>query len=286
MDRDEFGKLVEKLKSEGNLESSFKELFEDNIELTASVNRLQKENGELNKILNKKFPEKPSHTFTENRKLVQQAVEKEDFVIPVSENGELSLSEKNKNAKLKEVKIINIPTDDNRQSVWEVNLEIKNSLFTTTQKTCEKALLILAEKALYVFMFELKSSVHNDDDSNGSLQDIDKKFQKTIDRISLLLTINRHDDRYNSIKNICFKGLVFYNKDNVSVISSGNEHCSSLYKIFKSKKKGILNIKSPIREHESYTINFYKNPDKNKEVWEIDFKKIGGNKLKLSRITC
>ena len=114
--------------------------------------------------------------------------------------------------------------------IWRVNLEkltnCKNQGFSITGKTTETALLVLTEGevnlTLYVCLIELKSSLKPDGKKNkkwSCLDDVAEKFQSSINKICLLLTLNNHDNPLQGYANqniyVVFKGLLFYNRDNI-----------------------------------------------------------------------
>ena len=163
------------------------------------------------------------HVFLEKEKIVREI--QDNFV---------EILEKNTNASLKSVKITNLYApiigDTNRARIWRVDLEkltnSKNQGFSITGKTTEIALLILAKRevnlTLYVCLIELKSSLRPDEKNKKTwscLDDVADKFQSSINKICLLLTLNNHDNPLQGYAhqniNVIFKGLLFYNKDNI-----------------------------------------------------------------------
>lgn len=164
------------------------------------------------------------HVFLEEEKIVREI--QDDFV---------EILEKKTNASLKSVKITNlydlIIGDTNRARIWRVDLEkltnsenqgSKNQRFSVTGKTTEIALLVLTKRGvnltLYVCLIELKSSLRPDEKNKKTwscLDDVADKFQSSINKICLLLTLNNHDNPLqgyaNQNINVIFKGLLFYN---------------------------------------------------------------------------
>lgn len=113
------------------------------------------------------------HQYLKNKKIVQELF---SFFSGINKlNDPIEIEEKNQNAKLKKVSLINCndtiaPNKASRneqkegiERIWRINLEQSVGGFTTGEKTTEIALLILkkkeAEYKLYVIFIELKSTL-------------------------------------------------------------------------------------------------------------------------------
>ena len=161
--------------------------------------------------------------FRENRLNVIKGIEDSGFLTPLTQDDlPLKISEKSKKSSLKEVIIDNVPadTDGIRPRSWVLDLEMSEPVFGSIQntKTTEKALIVLGNDALRVFMFELKSSLQpyksdKQEEHGGSLNSIKTKMEHTIARISMLLPIQIFGSEFNDIE-IVYKGIICYNKDN------------------------------------------------------------------------
>ena len=210
--------------------------------------------------------------FKDNRRKVQKAFFDTGFW-QILENDTLTLEEKGANAELKAVKITNIPLAKDMEMAYLINLELEIPILANAPKTktTEKALLLLTDKMLFVFMFELKSSLQADD--NNDISAIDKKLKDTIARISLLLTTFVFEDNFKDTE-IQYKGIVFYNRDNnliheASPILKRKE----LYKVFDGTKN-VIEITNDISGKHQVEVFFCKNPtfNDNPTAFSIDFK--------------
>ena len=135
--------------------------------------------------------------FDENRKLVQKFFASENFIIPV-EKGSIKIIEKKNLGKhnlLTNVFINNIPSQELYPISWTINVEKELYIFSAPPhiKKTDEVLLTLVNGRLFVFMIELKNSIANDNTPQG-LDAIEKKFKDTMERISILLPINRHSE--------------------------------------------------------------------------------------------
>jgi hypothetical protein len=221
------------------------------------------------------------HIFLEKEKIVREI--QDDFV---------EILEKNTNASLKSVKITNlydpIIGDTNSARIWRVDLEeltnsknqgSKNQRFSITGKTTEIALLVLTKRGvnltLYVCLIELKSSLRPDEKNKKTwscLDDVADKFQSSINKICLLLTLNNYDNPLqgyaNQNINVIFKGLLFYNKDNIDrnspLLQEPSESLgTNLLAILDSQNRQTiskLDISTMLYDINQIDIKFFKNP--------------------------
>ncbi len=218
--------------------------------------------------------------FNQNRKSVQALLYDEQFIIPLSNS--LILEEKNKNAELKNVEIFDIPTAEHCVS-WSINLEQKGKIYSLQEgfKTAETALIVLINKRLHCFMFELKSN-------KLDLIQIEQKFNNTAQRLAFLLPIyNFTNPTFDNVQ-LYFKGIVFYNNDNVEVINDELKK-TPLYKILKGEQqKKQIHLKNLILEHQPMDIDFIKNPDlnKNRNAFKIPFNQIYAKAISNTDLQC
>jgi hypothetical protein len=215
------------------------------------------------------------HIFLEKEKIVREI--QDDLV---------EILEENTNASLKSVKITNlyapIMSNTNKAKIWCINLEklinSKNKGFSFTGKTTETALLILIEEEanlkLYVCLIELKSSLRPDEKNNkkwSCLDDVADKFQSSINKICLLLTLNNHDNPLQGYTNqnihVVFQGVLFYNKDNIDrnspIIQELAESLgTNLLAILDSQKNespSMLSVTTMLDNINKIEIKFFKN---------------------------
>ena len=215
--------------------------------------------------------------FTKNRKKIQKALASEGFIETIYSSrlgkqvDSLEIKETGKKAELKKI-IINISDycdidDKDKIEIWRVNLEMdKIKGISTSGKKCEIALLVsnIKEHILYIILFKLKSNKTKVND----LINIKKKFEDSLSRIQVLLTINRPDiadkGRYSEITKIKPIGVVACNKiKNVQPLS--NILNNDIIKVFK-KRKGIIHLKTLIEDREKMIIKIYENPNPEFEI--------------------
>lgn len=220
------------------------------------------------------------HIFLEKEKIVREI--QDDFV---------EILEKNTNASLKSVKITNlydpIIGDTNSARIWRVDLEeltnsknqgSKNQRFSITGKTTEIALLVLTKRGvnltLYVCLIELKSSLRPDEKNKKTwscLDDVADKFQSSINKICLLLTLNNYDNPLqgyaNQNINVIFKGLLFYNKDNIDrsspllqePLESPGTNLLAILDSQKNESPSMLSVTTMLDNINKIEIKFFKN---------------------------
>ncbi len=213
--------------------------------------------------------------FRDNRINIQNAFLSEDFLIPLINEDSYKITEKKaKFEKLGNVTITGIPCseDDIRPKSWILDLEIDKPVFANPQftKTTEKALIVLSEKMLWIFMIEMKNSLqpHNSDKQEG-IKAIQEKFKHTIGRVLLLLPVYIFGKSYNDIP-IRFKGIVLYQNDNNLVTAAKTDkkiEVDNLYQIFSGQKQRLSLCDAFGTTHE---VEIYFK--KGKEPFEVEFK--------------
>jgi hypothetical protein len=218
--------------------------------------------------------------FNQNRRRIQALMYDEKFIVPLS--NALNLEEKSEKAELKNVEIFDIPTTDYPIS-WAIDLEQKIKIYPSPNgfKTTEKALILLVNKRFHCFMFEMKSN-------SFKLNDIEQKFNDTAQRIALLLPIYTFNNAFFDNVQIYFKGIVFYNSDNVETISDELRK-TTLYKILKGEEqKKLISLRNPVLDNYKMDIDFIKNPDlrTNRNAFKIPFSQIYAKTISNTDLQC
>jgi hypothetical protein len=110
--------------------------------------------------------------FKKNRIKVQKALLETNFwQIFKEEHSPFCITETSNSSSLKKVFIENFPiSNDDSECVFIIHLENNIPVFSKIEhtKTSEKVVLLLASDTIYVFMFELKSSLQAEDDNDIS----------------------------------------------------------------------------------------------------------------------
>jgi hypothetical protein len=218
----------------------------------------------------------PRNYFRENRLAVLKGIEESSFLIPLSESDlPLKISENSKTSSLKEVIIDNVPADVDgiRPRSWILDLEMPKPVFGSIQhtKTAEKALIVLGNDALRIFMFELKSSLQPYG-HDGSLDSIKTKMEHTIARISMLLPIQIFGSEFNDI-DIIYKGIICYNQDNEIITCAtddANFASSDMYKAFDANKK-VLTLSDVFGRNNQVELHFFQNPNPSQTSFQIEW---------------
>jgi hypothetical protein len=216
---------------------------------------------------------KTRNYFRENRIRVQQAIYNQEYVIPLTTDDLpfIIREEKNKKDELKLFKINNIPTNDINPKSWVIDLEIQKSIFSAPEgvKKAEKAIAFLTKTSLYVLLFELKDSLRN-------LDDIKKKFEDSISRISLLVTHYIFGATYNDLE-IKYFGYVCYNnnKTETQLIHKqpSNVDYKEMYDIFIGKSNHSF-LNDQLGGVHRVIITFIKNTHSNPAEMTIDLDEI------------
>lgn len=107
--------------------------------------------------------------FKDNRRKVQKAFFDTGFW-KIQDKDTLIIEEKDKNAELKAVEITNIPITKDMDMAYLMNLESDIPVLANAPntKTTEKALLLISDALVCIFLFELKSSLQADDENDIS----------------------------------------------------------------------------------------------------------------------
>jgi hypothetical protein len=178
----------------------------------------------------------------------------EKFIVPIANT--LKIEETSPTAGLKNVEIFDIPTAKHTIS-WVIDLEKENQVYSSPAgfKKAEKALIILDNKRLHCFMFELKSK-------NIDLHQVQQKFENTAERISLLLSIFNFDNPdFNDIT-FYFKGILCYNDDKISNPITKELKEKKIYKVFKGEDPlKRMSFYNGILGNYKMDIDFFKNPN-------------------------
>ncbi len=241
----------------------------------------------------------PKLYFKSNRKNIQHYFASEQFIKPLYD-GELKIVEpKNSSLRntLKEVLITDVPFQKKPYISWSIDLEKEGHVFSTHQskKKCDTALLAMINNRLYVLMIEMKTSITNDGTS-ASLEAIEQKFLDTMERISMLLTVNAHEHIRNlegeliyENTHIIYEGIVLYNKDAVPVITDDLKK-TEIYKIFKENPslKRIYPKSLLMGASSRMNIKFLKNPqaDTKPDKMSVNFKQIFEKEIKFIGPAC
>jgi hypothetical protein len=245
--------------------------------------------------------------FAENRRNMQRYVRDIGFIKPIT-NSLFKIGEsKNKkgSGKLSEVQVANIPFDDMLERTWEVDFDIEEEaggkhIINTPQgkKKCEKALIILINRRLHIFMFEMKSEITNDTNKDNSLSAIKDKWIDTMERISFLLNIYCPEHWYeegmengeqvyfrpfDNVK-IEYTGVLIYNSDSIPTIQKEEEK-TDIYKVFKGEQKR-LNLENQLLGKIPMETIFFKNTKSDKEFFKLDFKDIFTKEIKDISLFC
>lgn len=215
--------------------------------------------------------------FIKNRKAVQKALFESKFWEVFDNLQEpFTIIENGSKAILKKIVINNVPITSDIERSFIINLEQQTTLFATTHKTVEKALLLIGNPFVEIFMFELKSDLsHYEADEEADFSGIKKKFRDTKSRILTMLPTFVFGKEFEGIS-IRFKGVVFYNDDSV-LIGKASEKLknSSFYKAFLAQK-GEIDVDEDISGRERLEIFFFKNPSliSSKDSFSIDFSEL------------
>jgi hypothetical protein len=206
------------------------------------------------------------------RKKVQDFLYDEKFIVPIESI--LNIEEKGEKATLKNVEIFDIPTAKHTIS-WVIDLEKENQIYSAPQgfKKGEKALIILDNKRLHCFMFELKSKTLD-------LYQIQQKFENTAERISFLLSIYNFDSPEYSDITFYFKGIVCYIDGATIKIPTEQLKTERFYKIFKGEEPiKRMNFSNGILGQYTMDIDFLK---ASKNSVRIPFSKIYAKTIRNS----
>ncbi|MFM2379580.1 MAG: hypothetical protein RLZZ143_2159 [Cyanobacteriota bacterium] len=235
------------------------------------------------------------------RQEFHQALEKQGFIeeICLSQDEYIQILETNK-SDLKKVVINhlqlsskndkNISTEVDK--IWVINLEKELPGISASGKTPEKAILVLQRKVddagkilnyhLQICLIELKASLQAKNDKESTLKQIAGKFQSGMNRIYMLLTLNNHANPQKNYQDteiyVHFRGIIFYNRNEISDIAKENERDynsseSTLYKILsQSTTSNLLTLETLLEERDKIVVRFIKNPNQNQNYVTIGLK--------------
>lgn len=212
--------------------------------------------------------------INQNRKKVQTFLldYDEKFITPIHDT--LNVEESSPNAGLKNVEIFDIPTAKHTIS-WAIDLEKENQVYSSPAgfKKAEKALILLDNKRLHCFMFELKSK-------NIDLYQVQQKFENTAERISFLLSIFNFDKPDFDNITFYFKGILCYNDNKISNPITNELKEEEFYKIFKGEESiKRMSFTNGILGNYKMDIDFFKNPS-NSTGFRIPFSQIYGKTIR------
>jgi hypothetical protein len=242
------------------------------------------------------------------RQEFHQALEKQGFIqeISLSQDEYIEIQETNK-SDLKKVVINhlqlsskndkNISTEVDK--IWVINLEKEIPGISASGKTPEKAILVLQRKVddagkilnyhLQICLIELKASLQAKKDKESTLKQIAGKFQSGMNRIYMLLTLNNHANPQKNYQNaqifVQFRGIILYNRNEISDIAKENEQDynlseSTLYKILSQPTKSdLLTLETLLEERDKIVVRFIQNPNQNQNYITIGLKDLLGSSL-------
>ena len=237
------------------------------------------------------------------RQEFHQALEKSGFIqeISLSQDEYIEIQETNK-SDLKKVVINhlqlsskndkNISTEVDK--IWVINLEKEIPGISASGKTPEKAILVLQRKVddggkilnyhLQICLIELKASLQAKKDKESTLKQIAGKFQSGMNRIYMLLTLNNHANPQKNYQNaqifVQFRGIIFYNRNEISDLAKENEPDynlseSTLYKILsQSTESNLLTLETLLEERDKIVVRFIQNPNQNQNYITIGLKEL------------
>ena len=242
------------------------------------------------------------------RQEFHQALERQGFIeeICLSQDEYIEIQE-TKKSDLKKVVINhlqlsskndkNISTEVDK--IWVINLEKELSGISASGKTPEKAILVLQRKVddagkilnyhLQICLIELKASLQAKKDKESTLKQIAGKFQSGMNRIYMLLTLNNHANPQKNYQNaqifVQFRGIILYNRNEISDIAKENERDynlseSTLYKILSQPTKSdLLTLETLLEERDKIVVRFIQKPNQNQNYITIGLKDLLGSSL-------
>ena len=237
------------------------------------------------------------------RQEFHQALEKQGFIEEISPTQDEYIEiQETKQTDLKKVVINhlqlsskhdkNISTEVDK--IWVINLEKELPGISASGKTPEKAILVLQRKVddggkilnyhLQICLIELKASLQAKKDKESTLKQIAGKFQSGMNRIYMLLTLNNHANPQKNYQNakifVQFRGIIFYNRNEISDIAKENERDynsseSTLYKILsQSTESNLLTLETLLEERDKIVVRFIQNSNQNQNYITIGLKNL------------
>ncbi|MCP4348746.1 MAG: hypothetical protein GY795_24985 [Desulfobacterales bacterium] len=184
----------------------------------------------------------------------------------------------NKKDKLKELRIKNVPYDENDVFMLLFNLEKEiTGLSPLQQKSVEAALAFFENSRLKVYLIEMKSSI-SEKPNDSELKKILKKIEDSISRLYFLFflfldnfeKINEYlDIRKFEESKTEFQAVIFYNNQK---IDKKADTSSRIYEVFQ-RKNGILECETIIGR-QKIRVKFFQNSHQAQEIFEINFNTI------------
>jgi hypothetical protein len=242
------------------------------------------------------------------RQEFHQALEKQGFIQEISPSQDEYIEiQETKKSDLKKVVINhlqlsskndkNISTEVDK--IWVINLEKELPGISASGKTPEKAILVLQRKVddagkilnyhLQICLIELKASLQAKKDKESTLKQIAGKFQSGMNRIYMLLTLNNHANPQKNYQNaqifVQFRGIILYNRNEISDIAKENERDynlseSTLYKILSQPTKSdLLTLETLLEERDKIVVRFIQKPNQNQNYITIGLKDLLGSSL-------
>jgi hypothetical protein len=193
--------------------------------------------------------------------------------IDIKEKNLEGKTEKNISEPLKKVTITGL-TKLGFDKIWKLNLEPENTLFKSSAKVTEIAIVTLsrAHKLLTVYLIEMKSSIVGKPPKKDRLKNIHEKLNESIGRFYHLVLINIHNETEYKGVEVKFKGVIFFNRDEVKKNAVGQIDCSQfgesrqLCKIFTQKnREGTLRCDTFLGPN-VIPVKFIQNPNKDKKT--------------------
>ncbi len=237
------------------------------------------------------------------RQEFHQALEKSGFIEEISRSQDEYIEiQETKKSDLKKVVINhlqlsskndkNISTEVDK--IWVINLEKELPGISASGKTPEKAILVLQRKVndagkilnyhLQICLVELKASLQAKKGKESTLKQLAGKFQSGMNRIYMLLTLNNHANPQKNYQDteiiLHFRGIIFYNRNEISDIAKENERDynlseSTLYKILsQSTESDLLTLETLLEEKDKIVVRFIQNPNQNQNYITIRLKEL------------
>jgi hypothetical protein len=158
--------------------------------------------------------------------------------------------------------------------IWKLNLEPENTLLKSSAKVTEIALITLshAHKLLTVYLIEMKSSIVGKPPKKDRLKNIHDKLNESIGRFYHLVLINIHDEVEYEGFEVKFKGVIFFNRDEVKRNAKGQIDCSQfgdsrqICKIFTNQKREGTLLCDTFLGSNVILVKFIQNPNKDKKT--------------------
>jgi len=159
-----------------------------------------------------------SDFFSGNAEQVEQFLHDVEYIAPLRDDFyEINESKATNEGNLNNVTIKDIPCNPAFPISWIFDLEIEESSLRVQQKTPEKAVIIFTKNTAWVILVELKSTLllFRGRQKKEVLPTIIEKFRGGISQILLKFPLINFDTPH-PIKNIRFKAVICYNREEIS----------------------------------------------------------------------